>query len=125
MRQVPYDPSLKNAREEAETIICDSLAALFKRTGIKPKEVDFLVVNCSLFSPTPSLCAMAANRFKMRSDLRTFNLSGQGCSASLLSIDLASELLQNNRNTLAVVVSTELISKAVYLGHDRRDIAEI
>ena len=116
---VRYNPTLENVREEAETIICTCMADLFRRTGIRPKEVDFLVINCSLFSPTPSLCAMAANHFKMRSDLRAFNLSGQGCSASLLSIDLASELLQNNRNTLAVVVSTELITKALYLGHDR------
>jgi len=55
----------------------------------------------------------------MRSNLRTYNLSGMGCSASLLSVDLASELLRSNPNSIAVVVSTELISQALYHGHNK------
>ena len=82
-------------------------------------QVDFLIINCSLFSPTPSLCAMACNKFRMRSNIRTFNLSGQGCSASLLAVDLASELLQNNPGSVAVVVSTELITQSLYHGHEK------
>ena len=41
------------ARAEAEVVICDCLEQLFKKTGVNPKELDFLVINCSLFSPTP------------------------------------------------------------------------
>ena len=110
---------MEETREEAETIICQCLEALFEKTGVQPKEIDFLVINCSLFSPTPSLCAMACNKFRMRSNLRTYNLSGMGCSASLLSVDLASELLRSNPNSIAVVVSTELISQALYHGHQK------
>lgn len=44
---------------------------------------------CSLFSPTPSLCSMVSHKFSMRSDARTYNLSGMGCSAGIISIDLA------------------------------------
>lgn len=113
------DESLACARHEAETIVCGALESLFRSTSIQPKEVDFLIINCSLFSPTPSLCAMASNRFRFRSNCRTFNLSGQGCSASLLSVDLAAELLQNNPNSIAVVVSTELITQSLYHGHER------
>ena len=65
------DQSMIAARKEAETVICSCLDDLFKRTGIQPKEVDFLIINCSLFSPTPSLCAMACNRFQMRSGVKT------------------------------------------------------
>ena len=88
-------------------------------------KVDFLVINCSLFSPTPSLCAMAANKFKMRSDVRTYNLSGQGCSASLLAVDLCSELLQNNPDSIGVVVSTELITRSLYLGHEKSMLLQV
>jgi len=115
----PQDQSMQAARDEAETVICSCLDSLFAKTGINPKEVDFLIINCSLFSPTPSLCAMAANKFKMRSDVRTYNLSGQGCSASLLALDLCSELLQNNPDSIGVVVSTELITRSLYHGHEK------
>ena len=40
-----------------------------------------LVVNCSLFNPTPSLSAMIINKFKMRSNIISYNLSGMGCSS--------------------------------------------
>ena len=113
------DQSMEATRAEAEKVICDCLKDLFARTGVSPKEVDFLVINCSLFSPTPSLCAMACNRFRMRSNCRTFNLSGQGCSASLVSVDLAADLLRSNPNSNAVVVSTELITQSLYHGHEK------
>ena len=112
-------------RHEAELVICGCMETLFEQTGIKPREVDFLVINCSLFSPTPSLCAMAANKFKMRSDVRTYNLSGQGCSASLLAVDLCSELLQNNPDSIGVVVSTELITRSLYLGHEKSMLLQV
>lgn len=31
--------------------------------GLKPKDIDILVVNCSLFNPTPSLSAMVSFKF--------------------------------------------------------------
>lgn len=57
-------------------------------------QVDILVVNCSIFCPTPSLSAMIVNRFKMRPDVITYNLGGMGCSAGLIAISLVRELLQ-------------------------------
>ena len=57
-------------------------------------QVDILIVNCSLFNPTPSLSAMIVNHFKMKSNTVTYNLSGMGCSAGVISLSLARELLQ-------------------------------
>ena len=57
-------------------------------------QVDILIVNCSLFNPTPSLSAMIVNYFKMKSNIVSYNLSGMGCSAGVISISLARELLQ-------------------------------
>ena len=48
--------------------------------GLKPRDIDFLVLNCSLFSPTPSLTAMVINHFKMRSDIISYNLGGESGS---------------------------------------------
>ena len=44
--------------------------------------------------PTPSLAALVVHEFKMRSDTLVYNLGGQGCSAGLLAVGLAEELLQ-------------------------------
>ena len=57
-------------------------------------QVDIVIVNCSLFNPTPSLSAMVVNHFGMRPDIKSYNLSGMGCSAGIISIGLAKELLQ-------------------------------
>ena len=56
--------------------------------------MDILIVNCSLFNPTPSLCAMIINHFKFNSNIVSYNLSGMGCSAGVIAVSLARELLQ-------------------------------
>ncbi len=43
-------------------------------------QVGILVVNCSLFCPTPSLASCVMRAFKMRSDTVSYNLGGMGCS---------------------------------------------
>lgn len=78
-----------------------------------------LVVNCSLFCPTPSLAALIMNAFKMPSSTLSFNLGGMGCSASPIAIDLASRLLADMPNTYALVVSTENITQNMYKGTQR------
>ncbi|KAJ6988034.1 hypothetical protein NC653_021077 [Populus alba x Populus x berolinensis] len=101
---IPPKPTMEAARGEAELVIFSAMDSLFKKTGIKPKDIDILIVNCSLFSPTPSLSAMIINKYKLRSNIKSFNLSGMGCSAGLISIDLARDLLQVHPNANAVVV---------------------
>ena len=107
------------AREEAELVLFGCLDALFLRNKLDPKSIDILILNCSLFNPTPSLSAMLVNKYKMRSSIRTYNLSGMGCSAGLISIDLAKDLLQVHPKATCVVVSTENITQNWYLGRER------
>jgi predicted naringenin-chalcone synthase len=116
------DRSIEASRKEAEIVLFDVVEQALKKAKVHPKEIDVLVINCSLFSPTPSLCAMVASKFGMRSDLLTYNLGGMGCSASLISIDLAKQLLQAKRGLRggkALVVSTEIITPNLYHGNDR------
>merc|ERR1719454_1744189 len=93
--------------------------SLFKKTGLKPSDIDFLIVNCSLYTPTPSLCAMICNEFKFRQDVRSYNLGGMGCSANVISVDLAKQLLQNSPGTRALVISTENLTQNLYTGSDK------
>ncbi|KAJ9682901.1 hypothetical protein PVL29_018764 [Vitis rotundifolia] len=116
---IPPKPTMEAARCEAELVIFSAIDDLLKKTGIKTKDIDILIVNCSLFSPTPSLSAMVINKYKLRSNIRSFNLSGMGCSAGLISIDLARDLLQVHPNSYALVISTEIITPNYYSGNQR------
>lgn len=44
--------------------------------------------------PTPSLSAMLVHRFGMRADTLTYSLGGMGCSAGLIALDLAHQLMR-------------------------------
>ena len=67
---------MEAARIESKEVICTCVRELLERTGVKANDISILVINCSLFSPTPSLCSMVANEFNMRPDLLSYNLSG-------------------------------------------------
>uniref|UniRef100_A0A6N2MYY2 3-ketoacyl-CoA synthase n=1 Tax=Salix viminalis TaxID=40686 RepID=A0A6N2MYY2_SALVM len=115
----PPNMSMEEARYEAESVMFGALDALFSKTGVEPRDIGILIVNCSLFNPTPSLSSMVVNRYKLRTNIKSYNLGGMGCSAGLISIDLAKDLLRANPDTYAVVVSTENITLNWYFGNDR------
>lgn len=112
-------PSLSDALTEMDEIMYDTLDGLFRRTGVSPSDVDILVANVSLLSPVPSLTTRIMNRYKMREDVKVFNLSGMGCSASLVAIDLIRQLFKIHKKALAVVVSTESMGPNWYCGKER------
>ncbi|TMW96755.1 3-ketoacyl-CoA synthase 11-like [Solanum pennellii] len=116
---IPPNPSLKEARKEAETVMFGAIDGLLAKTNMKTKDIGILIVNCSLFNPTPSLSAMIINHYKLRGNIASYNLGGMGCSAGVVSIDLAKKLLQVHPGTYALVVSTENITLNWYLGNDR------
>ncbi|KAI5074636.1 hypothetical protein GOP47_0010597 [Adiantum capillus-veneris] len=103
MHVLPTQPTMTYACREAEDVMFGALNSLFDRTSIKPKDIGILIVNCSLFSPAPSLSAMVVNKYKLRGNVRSYTLGGMGCSAGVISIDLAKRLLQVHRNTYALV----------------------
>lgn len=98
--RVPPNPCMVEARKEAEAVMFGAINELLEKTGIRAKDIGILVVNCSLFNPTPSLSAMIVNHYKLRGNILSYNLGGMGCSAGLISIDLAKQLLQVSDNIL-------------------------
>ncbi|CAL0300478.1 unnamed protein product [Lupinus luteus] len=112
-------PRLHDAYAEIDEIMFDTLDNLFKRTGFSPSEIDILVVNVSLFSPSPSLTSRIINRYKMREDIKSFNLAGMGCSASVVAIDVVQQLFKTYKNSIGVVVSTEDLGAHWYCGKDK------
>lgn len=123
-QDVESEYSMKNGRIENETILGDVAAEIFAKTGIKPQQIDILVVNCSLFNPTPSSASMIINKFKMRSNITSFNLGGMGCSAGVIAVDLARQLLQTHKHSYALVLSMETISTNLYNGNDRSKLVQ-
>ncbi|KAB2024547.1 hypothetical protein ES319_D06G093700v1 [Gossypium barbadense] len=108
--------TMKEGRLEASTVMFGALDELFEKTRIRPKDVGVLVVNCSIFNPTPSLSAMIINHYKMRGNVLSYNLGGMGCSAGLIAVDLSRDMLQANPNNYAVVVNTEMVGYNWYPG---------
>ncbi|KAH7841120.1 hypothetical protein Vadar_025797 [Vaccinium darrowii] len=117
--RVPPNPCMAEARKEAEMVMYGAIDELLAKTLVKPKDIGILIVNCSLFNPTPSLSAMVVNHYKLRGNIISYNLGGMGCSAGLISIDLAKDLLQVHPNTYALVISMENITLNWYFGNER------
>ena len=55
----------------------------------------------------------------MREDVKTFNISGMGCAAGMVAVDLAKDMLRVHKDKYAVVVGTENITLNWYYGNDR------
>lgn len=116
---IPPNPSMQEARKEAQAVMFGCVDELLAKTYVKPKDIGILIVNCSLFNPTPSLSAMVVNHYKLRGNIVSYNLGGMGCSAGLISIALAKDLLQVYPNSYALVISMENITLNWYFGNDR------
>ncbi|KAB2085000.1 hypothetical protein ES319_A05G372300v1 [Gossypium barbadense] len=111
-------PTLMEAHEEMDEIMFGTLDNLFSKTDVSPSDIDILVVDVSLFSPSPSLTARIVNRYRMRDNIKSFSLSGMGCSASMVAIDLVQNLFKSYKNAFAVVVSSETIGPHWYCGKE-------
>ncbi|MCD7458768.1 3-ketoacyl-CoA synthase 20 [Datura stramonium] len=116
---IPFKFTFSSNQNEAKNVIIGAIDELLAKTGVKIREIGIIIVNSSTFNPTPSLSSMIVNHYKLGVDVITYNLGGMGCSAGLISVDLANRLLQGKANTYALIVSTEIISTAFYLGKQR------
>jgi len=89
------------------------------KTGVQPRQIGIVITNSSLFNPTPSLSATIMNHFKMPHTTFNYNLGGMGCSAGIVAIDLACQMLQLYPDSYALVVSHENLTNNWYPGCDR------
>ncbi|XP_077246589.1 3-ketoacyl-CoA synthase 6-like [Tasmannia lanceolata] len=122
LHYIPPKTHLENCIKEAHMLLFPIMDDLFSKTKVSPQEIDILVVNCSGFCPSPSLCSIIVNQYRMRTDIKSFNLAGMGCSAGSIGIDVARNLLQIHENSNAIVLSAEIVSTGWYAGKDRRKL---
>lgn len=117
VHELPPNTSMNNAQAEIELVLFTIVKDLLSKHNVHPKSIDILVSNCSLFCPTPSITSLIINKFGFRSNIKSVNLSGMGCSAGLLSISLAKDLLRVHKNSLALVLSMEAVAPNGYGGN--------
>ena len=111
---------MADARAEAEHILFPILDALFAAApNVSPASIDVLICNCSLFCPTPSLTSLLVHRYQLSPHIQSYQLGGMGCSAGVIALHLARDLLQVRRNVRCLVVSTENITQNIYLGAEQ------
>ncbi|KAG4954315.1 hypothetical protein JHK87_039909 [Glycine soja] len=114
MHSIPTRPFKATAREEAEQVMFGALDNLFSNTNDKLKDIRVLVINSSLFNPTPSLSAMMVNKYKLCDNIKSFNLGDMGYSTGVIIVDLVKDMLQFHCNTNAAIVSIDNITQNWY-----------
>ncbi|CAI9265082.1 unnamed protein product [Lactuca saligna] len=119
LHYLPPRSSHEDAINEAQMVLFPVFEDLLSKTQLSSLDIDILIVNCSGYCSTPSLSSIIINRYSMREDIKSFNLSGMGCSASALAVDMAQNLLKVHKNSNAVILSTEILSNGWYAGKDR------
>ncbi|KAL0697425.1 hypothetical protein Bca4012_053547 [Brassica carinata] len=112
-------PTQQDALSEMEEFYIDTIEKLLQRNKLSPKDIDVLVVNVAMLNSTPSLSARIINHYKMREDIKVFNLTAMGCSASVISVDIVKNIFKTYKNKLALVVTSESLSQNWYSGNNR------
>uniref|UniRef100_A0ACD5XY02 Uncharacterized protein n=1 Tax=Avena sativa TaxID=4498 RepID=A0ACD5XY02_AVESA len=120
LHRIPPSATHADAVQEAGALFFPTLDDLFAKTGVLPSDVGALVVNCSGFCPAPSLASVIVNRYGMRGDVKAFSLSGMGCAAGVVGVDVARGVLRAHEGAVryAVVVSAEIVTVGWYAGKD-------
>jgi 3-ketoacyl-CoA synthase len=119
LTNVPMDLTMRSARTEFEAIAFTAVKELLNKTGVQPRQIGIVITNSSLFNTTPSLSATIMNHFKMSSKTLNYNLAGMGCSAGVIAVDLARQMLQLFPDSYALVVSTENLTYNWYPGTNK------
>jgi 3-ketoacyl-CoA synthase len=119
-RCIPPDCSIEASRQEAELVIFSAVDKALARSKLNPEDIDTVIVACSFTTVTPVFADVVVNRYKLRDDVQSVNLSGMGCSGALIAIGLARNLLRvapPGRHVL--VIATEILSSMLYTGTKR------
>ncbi|KAJ6803147.1 putative 3-ketoacyl-CoA synthase 17 [Iris pallida] len=116
--QPDYEAKHACAVQEAREGLFASVEAVLAKAAVDASRITHLVVACSMYSPAPSLASVVVGRFGLSEDVKCYNLSGMGCSAGTLSVDLASRMLRSGVGYVLIVV-TESLSLNWYFGDDR------
>lgn len=114
-------PTYKTAMQELKEGIFSTIDSLLSKTLISPENIDVVIVTCGVFSSSPSISSLIMNHYNLKSDVKSYNLSGMGCSSGVIAIDLAYKILRGGGRKIknVLVVITESITLNWYGGEER------
>lgn len=69
------NPTYEDRILEVKEFFFNRIEKLLLKTCISPRDIDVLVLNVSMLSPSPSLVARIINHYKVRDDIKTYNLT--------------------------------------------------
>ncbi|KAL8089754.1 3-ketoacyl-CoA synthase 12-like [Apium graveolens] len=113
------NPTYEDGISEMDEFFNDSIEKLLSRAGVSPQDIDVLVVNVATMTTSPSLASRIINQYKLREDIKTYNISGMGCSASIISINIVESIFKCRKNVNALVVTSESLSPNWYSGNNK------
>ena len=101
--------TIEDSLKEMDDIMFNTFDILFNNNTafFSPSHIDILVVNEPMFASVPFFTSRIINRYKLRQNIMAFNLSGMECSGSVIAISLVQQLFRTDKNSFAIVVSTE------------------
>ncbi|XP_059306857.1 3-ketoacyl-CoA synthase 6-like [Lycium ferocissimum] len=118
LQYIPPKIDYQEVISEVHMVLFPVFEDLLAKTNLSPHDIDVLIVNCSGFCPAPSLSSIIVNKYGMREDIKSYTISGMGCSANALAIDMAQNILKSHKNSNAVILSTEILSTGWYPGKE-------
>lgn len=116
---IPPNPTYIESMQEARMVLFPVFEDLLSKTNLKADNIDILIVNCSGFCPAPSLSSIIINKYPMKEDIKSYTLTGMGCGANAIAIDMAKNLLKIYKNSNALILSTEILSTGWYGGNEQ------
>ena len=88
------------------------------RAGLKPNQIDAVVVSTCTGYLCPGLSGHVIERLALRPDVQAFDLVGQGCAAALPNLMLGKALLASGGCAHVLSICVEVSSAAMYLDND-------
>jgi alkylresorcinol/alkylpyrone synthase len=104
--------------EAAEQLFVDAVTSAIDKAGLRPDEVDGVVVVSTTGIATPSLDARCAERVGFRSDIRRIPVFGLGCAGGVNGLALASQLARADPGSIWLFVTVETCSISIQLDSD-------
>jgi predicted naringenin-chalcone synthase len=118
MLETDHDRILARFERWGVTLSAQALERGLAAAYVRAEEVTYLAVTTCTGYLCPGLSSYVAERCGLPQDVIRVDIVGMGCGAAVPALEQACQHLAANPDGVAVVVSTEICSAAMYLGDE-------